>query len=66
MRPRQRNSDDIDEDVPLDKNTNSLGQKYTIGAQLVSDDETNCVGTVLSQIASYHDDIITASVSEID
>ena len=33
----------IDEDVPLDKNTNALGQKYTIGADLVSDDEIKSV-----------------------
>ena len=38
----------IDEDVPLDKNTNSLGQKYTLRRQLVSNDEIDRIGAVLS------------------
>jgi hypothetical protein len=51
----------IDEDVPLDKNTNSLGQKYTIGANWYPMMRLNLSGQYYHQIASYHDDIITAS-----
>ena len=51
----------IDEDVPLDKNTNSLGQKYTIGANWYPTMRLNLSGQYYHQIASYHDDIITAS-----
>ena len=39
----------IDEDVPLDKNTDALGQKYTIGCQLEPDDETKSVRAGPSQ-----------------
>jgi hypothetical protein len=51
----------IDEDVPLDKNTNSLGQKYTIGANWYPTMRLSLSGQYYHQIASYHDDIITAS-----
>ncbi|MGA7274431.1 MAG: hypothetical protein WBX14_06255, partial [Candidatus Udaeobacter sp.] len=51
----------IDEDVPLDKNTDSLGQKYTIGANWYPMMRLNLSGQYYHQIASYHDDIITAS-----
>ncbi|MGC2626300.1 MAG: hypothetical protein WA269_05630 [Candidatus Udaeobacter sp.] len=51
----------IDEDVPLDKNTDSLGQKYTIGANWYPMMRLNMSGQYYHQIASYHDDIITAS-----
>jgi hypothetical protein len=51
----------IDEDVPLDKNTDSLGQKYTIGANWYPMTRLNLSGQYYHQIASYHDDIITAS-----
>jgi hypothetical protein len=51
----------IDEDVPLDKNTNSLGQKYTLGANWYPMMRLTVSGQYYHQIASYHDDIITAS-----
>jgi hypothetical protein len=51
----------IDEDVPLDKNTNSLGQKYTIGANWYPTMRLTVSGQYFHQIASYHDDIITAA-----
>jgi hypothetical protein len=51
----------IDEDVPLDKNTDSLGQKYTIGANWYPMMRLTVSGQYYHQIASYHDDIITAS-----
>jgi hypothetical protein len=50
----------IDEDVPLDKNTNSLGQKYTLGANWYPTMRLTVSGQYYHQIASYHDDIITA------
>jgi hypothetical protein len=50
----------IDEDVPLDKNTNSLGQKYTLGANWYPMMRLTVSGQYYHQIASYHDDIITA------
>jgi hypothetical protein len=51
----------IDEDVPLDKNTNSLGQKYTLGANWYPMMRLTVSGQYYHQIASYHDDIITAA-----
>jgi hypothetical protein len=51
----------IDEDVPLDKNTNSLGQKYTLGANWYPMMRLTVSGQYYHRIASYHDDIITAS-----
>jgi hypothetical protein len=51
----------IDEDVPLDKNTDSLGQKYTFGANWYPMMRLTLSGQYYHQIASYHDDIITAS-----
>ena len=51
----------IDEDVPLDKNTDALGQKYTIGANWYPTMRLNLSGQYYHQIASYHEDIITAS-----
>jgi hypothetical protein len=51
----------IDEDVPLDKNTDALGQKYTIGANWYPMMRLNLSGQYYHQIASYHEDIITAS-----
>jgi hypothetical protein len=51
----------IDEDVPLDKNTNVLGQKYTIGTNWYPMMRLTVSGQYYHQIASYHDDIITAA-----
>jgi len=51
----------IDEDVPLDKNTNALGQKYTIGANWYPMMRLSLSGQYYHKIASYDEDIITAS-----
>jgi hypothetical protein len=51
----------IDEDVPLDKNTNALGQKYTVGANWYPMMRLSLSGQYYHKIASYDEDIITAS-----
>jgi hypothetical protein len=51
----------IDEaEEPLDKNTNSLGQKYTIGFNWYPTMRLNLSGRYFHRIASYDEDIITA------
>ena len=50
----------IDEEIPLDKNTNALGQKYTIGATWYPTMRLNFAGQYFHRIASYDEDIFTA------
>jgi hypothetical protein len=50
----------IDEQEPLDKNTNALGQKYTIGATWNPTMRLSLAGQYFHRIASYDEDIITA------
>ena len=51
----------IDEaETPLDKNTNALGQKYTIGFNWYPMMRLNLSGQYFHRIASYDEDIITA------
>lgn len=51
----------IDEaEEPLDKNTNSLGQKYTMGFNWYPMMRLNLSGQYFHRIASYDEDIITA------
>ncbi len=50
----------IDEEVPLDKNTNALGQKYTIGATWNPTMRLTLAGQYFYRSASYNEDIITA------
>jgi hypothetical protein len=50
----------IDEEVPLDKNTNALGQKYTIGATWNPSMRFSMAGQYFHRIASYNEDIISA------
>jgi len=50
----------LDEEEPLDKNTNALGQKYTIGANWYPTMRLNLSGQYFHRIASYDEDIITA------
>jgi hypothetical protein len=50
----------IDEQVPLDKNTNALGQKYTIGATWNPSMRFSMAGQYFHRIASYNEDIISA------
>jgi hypothetical protein len=51
----------IDEDVPLDKSTNALGQKYTIGANWYPTMRLNLAGQYYHRIASYDEDIVSAA-----
>jgi hypothetical protein len=51
----------IDEDVPLDKDTDALGQKYTVGANWYPMMRLNLSAQYYHKIASYSEDIITAS-----
>ncbi|KAF5407948.1 MAG: hypothetical protein Udaeo2_18790 [Candidatus Udaeobacter sp.] len=50
----------IDEVEPLDKNTNALGQKYTIGFNWYPMMRLNFSGQYFHRIASYDENIITA------
>jgi hypothetical protein len=50
----------IDEEVPLDKNTNALGQVYTIGATWNPTMRLSLAGQYFHRIASYHEDIFSA------
>jgi hypothetical protein len=51
----------IDEaEAPLDKNTNALGQKYSIGFNWYPTMRLNLSGQYFHRIASYDEDIITA------
>ncbi len=50
----------IDEEVPLDKNTNALGQKYTIGATWNPSMLLSLAGQYFYRSASYNEDIISA------
>jgi hypothetical protein len=50
----------IDEaEEPLDKDTNALGQKYTVGATWYPTMRLNLAGQYFHRIASYNEDIIT-------
>ena len=46
--------------VPLDKDTNALGQKYTIGANWNPTMRLSLAGQYFHRIASYGEDIFTA------
>jgi hypothetical protein len=50
----------VNEEVPLDKNTNALGQKYTIGATWNPSMRFSMAGQYFHRIASYNEDIISA------
>ena len=56
----------IDEEIPLDKNTNALGQKYTIGATWNPTMRFSMAGQYFHRIASYNEDIFTATVPKLD
>jgi hypothetical protein len=49
----------IDEALPLDKNTNAQGQKYTIGATWNPTMRLNLAGQYFHRIASYGEDLFT-------
>ena len=50
-----------DEEVPLDKDTDALLQKYTFGANWYPSQNVSLSGQYYHKIASYGEDIITAS-----
>jgi hypothetical protein len=50
----------LDEEIPLDKNTNALGQKYTAGATWYPTMRLNFAGQYFHRIASYDEDVFTA------
>ncbi len=50
----------VDEEVPLDKNTNALGQIYTVGATWNPSMRLSLAGQYFHRIASYNEDIISA------
>ncbi|HTL78139.1 MAG TPA: hypothetical protein VL136_01935 [Candidatus Babeliales bacterium] len=50
----------FDEEIPLDKNTNALGQKYTVGATWYPTVRLNFAGQYFHRIASYDEDVFTA------
>ena len=49
----------IDEALPLDKNTNAQGQKYTVGATWNPTMRLNLAGQYFHRIASYGEDLFT-------
>src|SRR5436305_6894829 len=49
----------IDEALPLDKNTNAQGQKYTIGATWNPTMRLNLAGQYFHRIVSYGEDVFT-------
>ena len=49
----------IDEEIPLDKDTNALGQKYTIGATWYPTMRLNLAGQYFHRIASYDEDVFS-------
>jgi hypothetical protein len=50
----------VNEQVPLDKDTNALGQKYTIGATWNPTMRLSLAGQYFHRIASYNEDIFSA------
>jgi len=50
----------FDEELPLDKNTHALGQKYSIGATWYPTMRLNFAGQYFHRIASYDEDVLIA------
>src|SRR5262245_30950528 len=50
----------LDETEPLDKNTNALGQKYTIGFTWYASMRLNFAGRYFHRIASYDEDLFSS------
>ena len=50
----------LDEEIPLDKDTNALGQKYTVGATWYPTMRLNFAGQYFYRIASYDENIFSA------
>ena len=51
----------IDEEIPLDKNTNALGQKYTVGATWNPTMRFSLAGQYFHRIASYNEEFSAGS-----
>ncbi|HMF01322.1 MAG TPA: hypothetical protein VKK06_15640 [Terriglobia bacterium] len=51
----------IDGDVPLDKDTNALGQKYTVGVNWYPTIRLNLSGQYFHRIASYDQDLFSSA-----
>jgi hypothetical protein len=51
----------IDGDVPLDKDTNALGQKYTVGANWYPTMRLSLSGQYFHRIASYDQDLFSSA-----
>ena len=49
----------FDEEIPLDKNTNALGQKYSVGATWFPTMRLNFAGQYFHRIASYDEDVFS-------
>jgi hypothetical protein len=49
----------FDEEIPLDKDTNALGQKYSIGATWYPTMRLNFAGQYFHRIASYDEDVFS-------
>ena len=54
------------EEVSLNKDTDYLGQKYTVGANWYPAIRLSLTGQYYHKIASYNDDIRTASFPTVD
>ena len=50
----------LDEEVPLDKNTNALGQIYTVGATWNPSMRFSMAGQYFHRIASYDEDLLSS------
>ena len=50
----------IDEEIPLDKDTNALGQKYTLGATWYPTMRLNLAAQYFHRIATYDEDVFSA------
>ena len=49
----------FDEEIPLDKNTTALGQKYTVGATWYPTMRLNFAGQYFHRIATYDEDVFS-------
>jgi hypothetical protein len=55
----------LNEEVPLDKDTNALGQKYTVGANWYPLTRLSLSAQYYHKIASYNEDLISASLPRL-
>jgi hypothetical protein len=55
----------FDEEIPLDKNTNALSQKYSIGASWYPTMRLNFAGQYFHRIATYDEDVVIAQYPRV-